>query len=140
MKKIISKPYLFFLGIIPIIFIFGYLNKEKSINLGYLGGVFSINFWDISLYSCIFFLLISFNYAALSWTNKHPKSILTIFHITTQILSFGVFYYYKTIQYDSVAEPNNQINILLILSFLLFVLASMLHLINFFVSVISKSK
>ena len=140
MKKIISKPHLFFLGIIPVIFIFGYLNKEQSIDLGYFGGSFSINFWSVSLYSCIFFLLISFNYAALSWTNKPPNNILTILHIITQTLSFGVFYYYKTMLHDSVAEPNNQINILLISSFLLFVLASMLHLINFFVSVISKSK
>ena len=33
MKKLISKPQLFFLGIIPIIFIFGFINKEQSIDL-----------------------------------------------------------------------------------------------------------
>lgn len=140
MKKLISKPQLFFLGIIPIIFIFGFINKEQSIDLEYFGGVFSINFWSVSLFSCVFFLLISFNYMALNWTNKKLKNTLTILHIITQTLSFAVFYYYKVIYYGVQNEQYNQINIFLILSLLLFVLATMIHLINFFASLISKSK
>ena len=140
MKKIISKPHLFFLGIIPIIFIFGYLNKEQTINLEYFGGIFSINFWSVSLFSCVFFLLISFNYITLLWSNKKLKKALTIAHIVLQTLSFGVFYYYKTMFYGVQNEQYNQVNIFLVFSFLLFILATMVHLINFFASLVSKSK
>ena len=140
MKKLISKPHLFFLGIIPIIFIFGYFNKDQSINLEYLGGTFSIGFWSVCLFSCAFFLLISFNYIALAWTNKRPNKILTMLHIFTQTLSFCFFYYYKIMFHNAVDEPYNQINTFLISSFLLFFLASVLHLVNFFTTLISKSK
>lgn len=140
MKKIISKPHLFFLGVIPIVFIFGYINKNLSINLEYLGGSLPINLWSVSLFSCIFYLLVSFNYIALNWTNKTPKKTLTILHIITQTLSFGVFYYYKVMFLNIENQSYNQINILLIVSFLLFILATFIHLINFFVSLMSKSK
>lgn len=140
MKKIISKPHLYFLGLIPIIFIFGYLNKDQPLNLEYFGGTFSISFWSVSLFSCVFFLLISFNYIALAWTNKPPKKILTTLHLITQTLSFGVFYYYKIMFHSALGEPYNQVNVYLVLSFLLFFLASIIHLINFFTTLISKSK
>lgn len=140
MKKIISKPYLFFLGIIPILFIFGYLNKNQTIDIEYFGGLFSIDIWTISLFSCVFFLLISFNYVALIWTNKKPKKVLTFIHILIQTFSFGVFYYYKTMFLGVEKLPDSQLNLYLILSFLLFVIASMVHLINFFASLVSKSK
>jgi hypothetical protein len=140
MKKLISKPHLFFLGIIPIVFIFGYLNKTLTIDLEYLGGIFSISLWSICLFSCVFFLLISFNYLTLNWTHKKPKKVLTLLHISVQVISFGVFYYYKTMFLGAEKELYNPINIYLILSFFLFIIATMIHLINFFASLMAKTK
>lgn len=140
MKKIIQKPHLFFLGIIPLIFIFGLINKDQSLNLEYFGGVFSVSFWAITLFSCVFFLLISFNYLTLFWMGKKPKKILSLLHIAFQTLAFACFYFYKVKFYGVQNEQFNQINVVLIISLLLFVLATMIHLINFFSSLISKSK
>ncbi|NVK53768.1 MAG: hypothetical protein HWD85_12605 [Flavobacteriaceae bacterium] len=140
MKKLIEKPYLFFLGIIPVLFIFGYLNKGQSINLEYFGGIFSIRFWPVTLFSCVFFLLISFNYLTLHWTDKRPKKVLSALHIILQLISFLVFYYYKSTYQGVLNESFNQINSVLILSVLLFIFATMIHLINFFAALTSKSK
>lgn len=140
MKKIIQKPHLFFLGIIPLIFVFGLINKDQSLNLEYFGGVFSISFWTVTLFSCVFFLLISFNYLTLLWTDKKPKKILSLLHIIFQALAFACFYFYKVKFHGVQNEQFNQINDFLIVSLLLFILATMIHLINFFSSIISKSK
>lgn len=140
MKKIITRPHLFFLGVIPIVFIFGLLNKGQTIDIEYFGGVLPINIWSVSLFSSVFFLLISFNYLTLFWTDKNPKKLLSILHIVFQTLSFGFFYYYKTTHHGVQNEQINQINDVLIISVLLFVLATMIHLINFFTALIRKSK
>ena len=140
MKKIITRPHLFFLSVIPIVFIFGLLNKGQTMDIEYFGGVLPINIWSVSLFSSVFFLLISFNYLTLFWTDKNPKKVLSILHIVFQILSFGFFYYYKTMHHGVQNEQINQINDVLIISILLFVLATMIHLINFFTALIRKSK
>ena len=91
LKKIISKPYLFFFGLVPLFVIIGLLNMKSYINLS----IDYLNFdLDISLLcniSAVFFLLIGFNYYSLFWVQKEPKKSLTITHIILQLISLIPF-------------------------------------------------
>lgn len=139
MKKTVEKPHLFFFGLVPISIILALIFKNNSLNLAYYGGSFSINYWNLFFVMSFLFSLMGLNYFALNWVKKRLKKWLTILHITSQAFSLVLFVMY-ILKIDNVKTENETdiVNIILFCSLLLLVISVFVHLINFFISLISK--
>lgn len=139
MKKIVEKPHLFFFGLVPISIILALIFKNNSLNIAYYGGFFSVNYWNLFFVMSFLFSLMGLNYFALNWVKKGLKKWLTILHIISQAFSLVLFVIY-ILKIDNVKTENETdiINIILFCSLLLLVISVFVHLINFFISLISK--
>ena len=141
MKKIIAKPYLFFFGLIPIVLILGFIKREESIdiNVSYIYYVVGLN--TLSYFFAVFFGLIGLNYFSLLWANKKPKKWLTIFHLLLQSIALLLFFTKNNWNWLGKSELNYSFdysNFILILSLVIFIISTFIHLINFFVSLFLK--
>jgi hypothetical protein len=146
MKKIITKPHLFFFGFAFTFVLLGFYKKESIANIAIFGTYF-VFFKDLWCYiSAIFFFLIGLNYFCLIWAKKVPKLWLTTAHLFLQIVSLIPF-----MHIIFILEPNNKLtgtNFLyfmdldqvLIISFIIFLISIFIHLINFFTSLFLKTK
>ena len=139
MRTIINRPQLFFIALIPLLIILGSIYKEETFEIAVFGGGISIDFWTLSLISCVYFMLISFNYLALKWAQKKPKKSLTILHIILQIIALILFLYF-IIQFNNPEEPTStlQLNYLFFISFICFFISVIIHFINFLSSLFLK--
>ena len=144
MKKIIRKPHLFFFGLIPFFLILGFWKRNVPIDLDivYINYLINVDFW--CFVSAVYFGLIGINYLALHWANKPPKKILSVLHFIFQILCLIPFLYavfhlnengelQKSIFLDYLNLRSTLTN-----SFLLFLCSILIHLINFFSSLLLK--
>lgn len=139
MKKLIYKPQLFFLLLAIFILIVGLFFKENAIDIAIYSTLTDLSVWSICLFSMLFFILIAINYTSLSITLKTPKRGLTIAHIVLQILALIPLLYFIFSSGESRSyEQVSQMNIILILSFFIFIIATTIHLINFIISLIAK--
>ena len=147
MKKIISKPHLFFFALIPIVLIVGYLFKEKSIDINISYTYLIISYRNLSYFFLVFFGLMGLNYYSLYWGKKESIKWMTGTHIILQTLALLLFFtkdnwnWLGKNNYPSELNlTTDYSNLLLVLSILIFIISTFIHLINFLVSLISKSK
>lgn len=146
MKKLISKPHLFFFGLIPVSIILAMLLKDQEVLINYYDSSITAQLKYIYFLSAFFFCLLGFNYFSLHWANKTPKKGLTIIHILLQVFSFVLLITRDKWNWLHSANQTNEglvidnSNFILFISFLLFLLATFFHLINFFLSLFSKTK
>ncbi|MFT5762251.1 MAG: hypothetical protein ACI8WA_001377 [Polaribacter sp.] len=146
MKKLITKPYLFFFGMIPVSIILALVFNNDEVIINYYDGNFIAQIKYIYYLSAIFFGLIGFNYFSIHWANKTPKKGLTIVHIALQIISFTLlitrnnwsWLHSENQTTEGLAIDNS--NLIILFSFLVFLLATLFHLVNFFGALFSKSK
>ena len=139
MKRIVTQPQILFFFLAILLLVSGILSKGQNIDFALYGGVLKLSTWSVSLFSCVFFILIAINYTSLTLTGKHPKKGLTVTHIALQILSLiPLLYFIFTAHSQRTYEQVSQMNIILLLSFVLFIFASVIHLINFVASLLSK--
>lgn len=145
MKKIISKPHLFFFGLVPLFIILALISRDKTIDISVHDTYFVISNYHICLFSAIFYAMIGINYFSLQWSNKPPKKWLTIVHLSLQTISLIPFLY-SLLNSNSNGNfsTNNSIgfaelHMILVISFLIFILSLLIHLINFFTSLFSKT-
>lgn len=139
MKKIITKPQFFFFFLACVLLISGFLNKGNSIPLAIYGTSMDLKIWSLCLLSALFFVLIAINYLSLTITQRLPKRGLTIIHIVFQVIALVPFLYFiYTANVLRTYEQIFQMNVILILGFLLFIIASIIHLINFIMSLLAK--
>ena len=144
MKKIITKPHLFFFGLIPVFIIIGFVKNEAviDINVGYMYLELAIS--TLCYLSAIFFSLIGINYFSVILAGKNLKKGLTITHILLQIISFIPFFYILfTASTTNETVTNSQqildlFSVPLFVGFFLFLSAIFIHLINFSVSLFLK--
>ena len=139
MKKFIKKPQFFFIFLAILVLITGLIHKEGAIKLALYGTYIDLKSWSVCLFSSFFFILIAVNYASLTITQRTPKKVLTILHIVLQIVALIPLLYYiyssdASTSYDEVSR----MNIILILAFTLFIIATIIHLINFAASLLAK--
>lgn len=144
MKKLIYKPHLFFFALIPIFIILGFLNRNIpiDINISFIYYLINVDFW--CYVSAVFFGLVGVNYLSLNLIKKNPKKGLTITHILLQILCL-IPYLFAVFKLDENGTLKN-IEFLndigfenyLIVGFILFILSIIIHLINFFISLLLK--
>ncbi len=139
MQKIIKKPQYFFLLLAIITLIVGLLNKRNALEIAVYGTLIDLKIWSISLFSTLFFVLIAVNYASLSITNKPARKGLTILHIVLQVIAMiPLFYFIFQSDVSRSYDEISRMNIILILAFFIFMLATIIHLINFMMSLLSK--
>lgn len=139
MKKLITKPQFFFLILALIFLISGFINKENSIEIAIYGTFLNLKTWSICLFSTLFFILISINYTSLTITQKPPKKALTILHIILQIIALvPLLYFIYNSDTPKTYQQVSQMNIILVMAFILFLIATVIHLINFMVSLLAK--
>lgn len=144
MHKIIRKPYLFFFGLSIITFIAAYIFSDHSLDVSFFDTYFVISYKYFCQFSAIFYLMIALNYFVLNWTEKQPIKWLTITHIFLQLLSLLLLITKDNWNWigDNSLEnynlQNENANLLVFLSFLVFILSILIHLVNFFASLLLK--
>lgn len=145
MNSIIKKPHLFFFGLIPIFIIIGFLKRNIpiDINISYIHYLINVDFW--SYITAVYFGLMGINYLALNWVKKNPNKWLTITHILLQIICI-LPYLYAVFNLDEYGNLNNNpifetdsFGSILLISFFVFLLSILIHLINFFSSLLLKT-
>lgn len=132
LKNIITKPHLFFFGLVPIFLCIAFFKKENYLNLNIDYFNFDVSISLLSNTAAIFFLLIGINYFSISWAKKTPKKALTSIHIFLQILTL--------IPYTILLiAPNYALSyFIFILAFIIFLVSLLIHFINFFSSLLLK--
>lgn len=141
MKKIIRKPYLFFLALIPLVVLAGIFNKDGAIDFNIYATYIVISIWHVSMFSAVFFFLIFVNYYSLFIMKKPVKRILTVLHIVLQVIAlFPLLYVIFTSKIERNFVETIDMNVLLVLGFVVFLLASLIHFINFFISLLGKKQ
>lgn len=146
MKKIIQKPHLFFFGLIPIFVILGLIKRNIpiDINISYIHYLINVDFW--CYITAVYFGLMGINYLSLYWAKKNPNSWLTITHITLQVICL-IPYLISVFNLDetgSLLESNipfqDNLNSILLTAFFIFLVSILIHLINFFSSLLLKKE
>lgn len=144
MKNIILKPHLFFFGLIPVFVIIGLLNINVplNINISYIYYLINVDFW--CYVSAVYCGLIGINYLSLNIIKKNPKKGLTATHIILQLLCI-IPYILAVFQLDEYGNyPENSFlnspifSTILVIGFAVFILSIVIHLINFFTSLLLK--
>ncbi|MDG1041195.1 MAG: hypothetical protein P8H13_01240 [Polaribacter sp.] len=146
MKKFISKPHLFFFGLVPLFIILGLIKKDAlmDVNISYV--YFELAISTLCYLSAIFFSLIGLNYFSVLLSGKKLKKGLTITHIILQLIAFIPFIYLiisinndGNISSDSKSLVEKLV-LFLFIGFFFFLLSILIHLINFFSSLFLKTK
>lgn len=141
MKKFFRNPHWFFLALVPLVLLSGLLNREASITVNISATYFLIDVWSMSIFSMVFFFLIFINYYALHAIKKPAKLILSIIHMVLQIIAIiPLFYVFFTADVKRDYTETVDMNVILVLGFMVFIMASFIHLINFFVSLLGKKQ
>ncbi len=145
MKKLIHKPHLFFFGLIPLFILLGIFKRNVpiDINISYIYYLINVDFW--CYISAVYFGLIGINYFSLYWVKKKPNKWLTLIHIILQILCLLPYIYAvlsannnENINTSKIIFGSTDLNAILMMSFLLYILSIIIHLINFFTSLFLK--
>lgn len=143
MNKIFKTPHLFFFGLVPVFILISFFRSESNFDLNIYDTYVVIAISHLCYLSAGFFGLIGINYYVLHWAKKTHKQALTSMHITLQIASLLFFIYFmfsipgnNTLEtaYPSPIDENS----LFVVSFVLFLIATILHFINFFMSLLNK--
>jgi cytochrome bd-type quinol oxidase subunit 2 len=140
LKKLIAKPHLFFFGLIPIFVLGAILSGNSVIDLNIHTIYFLMSIKHLGLLSAFFFLLIGANYFLLYWAQKPPQKGLTVLHVVLQILALIPFIYsFWYMNSDGQFIENTffsiiDLNIALLISFLLFLISILIHIINLLIS------
>ena len=145
-NKIITKPHIFFFGLVPIFIILAFLSKDKTLDINIYDIYFVITNYHFFLFSAIFFAMLGINYFSLYWAEKTPKKWLTIGHISLQIISFlflltrNNWNWINSKSYSEIGIINDNSNLIIFIAFLIFLLSVFIHLINFFTSLFLKKQ
>jgi heme/copper-type cytochrome/quinol oxidase subunit 1 len=139
MNKVIERPHLIFLVLAPVVLISGLINKGNTFTINIHDTYLVSDIWSVSLYSTVFFFMIALNYYTIvQFAKKKPFPKLTSLHIAFQIIALIPFLYtfYASESYGDTAQKE----LFLVLAFLLFLLATLIHFINFIASLLRKKE
>lgn len=141
MGKYLKTPQVFFISLAVFISIIGFYKKGTNLDLNYFLAFLLVDVWSVAMVSAVFFLLISMNYASLSLVKRKPKKIFSRAHIILQVIAL-IPLVYLMLKATEKSQPEfvAASNIVLIASFIVFLLSVILHLIGFFMAILSKNK
>lgn len=141
MRKIINRPQVLFVSLAVIMLISSLINKGSSIQVAMYSTYVDLDIWITGVFSAVFFILIAVNYTSLTITRKKPRVSLTVTHIVLQLMAiFPLLYFFFTADRVRSFDQISQMNLILIFAFALFIIATVVHLINFVVGLLSKKE
>ena len=146
MSKLITKPQLFFFGLVPIILLLELINNNEIIIINFGATYINIELKFLNYFFILLFIVIGLSYFFLSFKKKKAKKWLTLFHILLQTIAFLLFFTKN--QWNWIGDKSlyagfnrtDNSNSVIIISILLFILAIFFYIFNFFLSLFSKSK
>jgi len=114
MKKFIEKPYLIFVGIIPVVLLIGLFGKDEVIDVGIHDTYFIIYYPHVTylitvLFFCFalgYFLVEKLNGKLIGWMSL-LHTIITIFGILTVLFLFSSYGYKLYDDYLNYYYPSN---------------------------------
>tara|TARA_B100000809_G_scaffold208593_1_gene211315 strand:+ start:9023 stop:9463 length:441 start_codon:yes stop_codon:yes gene_type:complete len=145
LKTIIKKPHIFFLSLIPLFILVGYIQKGNVIDVTIYNTFFAVKTHYWCYFSAVFISLISLNYYALNWAKKPTIPILSLFHIIFQVAAlipflFCVFFLNtKTIFTSNFLSNSVDFYAILSVSYILFIISICLHVLNFSLALFRKN-
>lgn len=140
MIKKLKTPQAMFVLLAIFILVIGAYKKGTQLDLNYFLNFLYIDVWSVAIVSSVFFILMSVNYASLSIVGKKPHKMMTIAHIGLQIIALlPLVYFMMTAKKEAQPEKLAFSNTVLLISFVVFVVSVILHLINFFFSMIKRN-
>ena len=140
----IKKPHLFFFSLIPLFIILGIVKRNIPIDIriSYIHYLINIDFW--CYITAVYFGLMGINYFSLQWVKKTLNKWLTLTHIVLQTICIipyliAIFNLDETgnLTYQNIPFQK-QFGFVLLISFVLFLVSVLLHLINFFSALLLK--
>lgn len=143
MNKLFNTPHLFFFGLVPVFILISFFRSDASFDINFQNTYFVVAIPYLCYLSAAFFALVGVNYYVLHWAKKPHKRALTSIHITLQIASLLFFVYFMfsipgngnvETPYPSSIDENS----LFVVSFILFLIATILHFVNFIMSLLAK--
>lgn len=144
MKTLIRKPHPFFFALVPIFLILSLFRKDVIIDLYIQSTFIAIDVPFLCYLSAAFFALIGINYYVLHWGQKPTRASLTALHIIF-LLPALMFFIYSMFSFtkthgtivDSYTSSLND-SLLFSVAMALFIIATLLHFVNFFMSLLAK--
>lgn len=141
MRKIIDRPQILFVALAILTLIAAFINKGNILQVAMYATYVNVEVWAVGMFSFVFFLLIAVNYTSLTVIGKKAKRGLTITHVFLQLLAlFPLFYFMFTSEQERTYDQVSQMNLILIFAFFLFIIATVIHLINFVMGLLSKKE
>ncbi|QMU65234.1 MAG: hypothetical protein GKR88_13655 [Flavobacteriaceae bacterium] len=140
MKKISNTPYMFFFGLVFFFLIISFFVGNKTFDIHIYNTYFTISNTRFCYFSSVFFGLIGVNYFSLHWVQKPPNKWLTGVHITLQTIAI-LFYILFLLVPDKAPEsvgPTPNSDTILWIGFLVFLIATLVHLITFLIAIMKK--
>ncbi|MDY0781120.1 hypothetical protein [Tenacibaculum sp. IB213877] len=141
MKKIIEKPYIAFLALIPIIISIGLLNKDKVFDINVHDIYFVITRIHLSIFISFLFLLISLGYWVIVVFKRRLFRWLTIIHL---IITYGslLFIFIISIdirnQYNPESYDLSDQNMLLTFGVIIFLFGQIFYSINILLALLRR--
>lgn len=135
----IFRPHIFFLLLALMMVCIGLMTNNNNLDLAMFGAIIKVKSLVLCLVSAFFFLLIFVNYLSIYIVGKKPKRLLSALHIIFQVIALVPFIYFlfKAKYFTNYTDISNM-NTVLLIAFILFLLASLIHIINFTVSLFLK--
>jgi uncharacterized membrane protein (DUF485 family) len=146
MQHIIRKPYPFFFSLTVLFIIISFFRKDIQVDITIYDTFFAVSVPYLCYLSAAFFGLVGANYYVLHWVQKHPKKLWTSAHLFLQVISLILYLYFifsLSNNQSLLANPsaiNNSTSLVLKLSVILFIIATIVHFINFFISLFAKQE
>ena len=141
MKKVLRSPQIFFILLAILITIIGFFKRGTQLDFNYFLSFLLIDVWSIAIVSALFFILISINFSSLKLMSKTPKKSLTSIQVVLQIIALLPLIYYMTVATEGQESQSVALsNIILLFSFVIFILSVIIHLLNFFISLFKENK
>jgi len=141
MRKIIDRPQILFVFLAIFTLVSAFVNKGNMLQVAMYATYVNIEIWAVGMFSFVFFLLIAVNYTSITVVGKKAKRGLTITHVFLQLVSlFPLLYFMFTSEQERTYDEVTQMNIILIFAFVVFIIATVVHLINFIMGLLSKKE
>ena len=94
MSKLIKKVPLLFWGLIPLILIYGFFNREEALDVNVYDSYFIFQLYFVLIPLCLYMYLVGLGYYLSYNSNKFkPLDFLTITHVFLTVIGLLILYF-----------------------------------------------
>ncbi len=145
MKKLIKKPHIFFITMIPFVLLLGLLKGNETLDINIHDTYFVFHGFHLTVLISFIFALIGLGYWLVFKTKRKFYDWITLLHILLSLLGvlscLGMFFiprYYSIYNDQFVFSLLGDIEVILTLGVLIFFPIQLLYPINIFLALIRK--